>query len=92
MDELLKSMRGNFKEDLAEALHVSEATLRRKLTEKAKSTPAPFIRHCRLEKARQLSKQGSMRSLAELANAVGFSQPSYFARLYQKTFNAAPLT
>ena len=78
-------------DDLAEALHVSEATLRRKLTEKAKSTPAAFIRHCRLEKARQLSEQGNMRSLAELANAVGFSQPSYFARLYQKTFNAAPM-
>ena len=74
-------------EELAKALHVSEATLRRRLSENAKFTPAAFIRHCRLERARGLLLQGNMRSVSELANAVGFSQPSYFARLYEKTFN-----
>ncbi len=74
-------------EELAQALHVSEATLRRRLSDKANFTPAAFIRHCRLEKARHLSLQGNMRSIAELSNAVGFSQPSYFSRLYQRTFN-----
>lgn len=74
-------------EDLAKALHVSEATLRRRLSKQADFTPAAFIRHCRLEKARQLAEQGNMRTIAELAQAVGFSKPSYFARLYEKTFN-----
>lgn len=74
-------------EELAQALHVSEATLRRRLSDKANFTPAAFIRHCRLEQARHLSLQGNMRSIAELSNAVGFSQPSYFSRLYQRTFN-----
>jgi DNA-binding response OmpR family regulator len=75
-------------DELAKALHVSEATLRRRLSDNANYTPAAFIRHCRLEKARQLSLQGNIRSMSELANAVGFSKPSYFARLYQKTFNS----
>lgn len=74
-------------EELAKALHVSEATLRRRLSDHANFTPAAFIRHCRLEQARHLSLQGNMRSISELANAVGFNQPGYFARLYQKTFN-----
>ncbi len=74
--------------ELANALHVSEATLRRRLSERAKFTPAAFIRHCRLERARELSQQGHMRSISELAHAVGFSKSSYFSRLYQKTFNS----
>lgn len=74
-------------EELAKALHVSEATLRRRLSDIANFTPAAFIRHCRLEQARHLLQQGKVRSTAELANAVGFSQPSYFSRLYQRTFN-----
>jgi DNA-binding response OmpR family regulator len=74
-------------DELARALHISETTLRRRLSDHANFTPAAFIRHCRLEKARHLLRQGKMRSIAELANAVGFSQPSYFARLYERTFN-----
>ncbi len=74
-------------EELANAMHVSEATLRRRLAEQANFTPAAFIRHCRLDKARQLVAQGNMRSLTELARSVGFKEVTYFARLYEKTFN-----
>ncbi len=73
--------------ELANALHVSEATLRRRLAEHANFTPAAFIRHCRLEQARHLLQLGKVRSIAELAYTVGFSKPSYFSRLYQRTFN-----
>lgn len=73
--------------ELAKALHVSEATLRRRLTEHMNFTPAAFIRHCRLERARHLLEQGKARNIAELAYAVGFSKSSYFSRLYQTTFN-----
>jgi len=73
--------------ELAKALHVSEATLRRRLAEHVSFTPAAFIRHCRLEQARKLLWRGKVRSVAELAHAVGFSKPSYFSRLYQRTFN-----
>ncbi|GHA03158.1 hypothetical protein GCM10008090_10160 [Arenicella chitinivorans] len=74
-------------EELAKALHVSEATLRRRVAEEAQFTPAAFIRHCRLELARQKLSEGSVRSIAELTRSVGFSKPAYFASLYEKTFN-----
>lgn len=77
--------------ELAQHLHVSRATLARRLSEATQFTPSEFIRHCRLEKARQLSSQGSAASIKELAAAVGFSQASYFSRLYQKTFNSHPI-
>ena len=76
--------------ELAERLHVSRATLARRLARITQFTPSEFIRHCRLEKARQLAAQGQVGSLKELAAAVGFNQAGYFSRLYQKTFNAAP--
>ena len=69
---------------------MSKATLHRKLSLEGSFTPSEFIRHCRLEKARQLSLEGDVSSLTELANKVGFSQATYFARLYHKTFNTLP--
>ena len=75
---------------LADKMHMSKATLHRKLSLEGSFTPSEFIRHCRLEKARQLSLEGDVSSLTELANRVGFSQATYFARLYHKTFNALP--
>lgn len=76
---------------LADLMHVSKSTLHRKLSAKSKFTPSEFIRHCRLEKARQLSLSGDVRTLSELANSVGFNQAAYFSRLYQKTFNTLPI-
>ena len=77
--------------ELADKLHISRATLRRRLLEETKFTPSEFLRHCRLEKARQLSNLGQVSSIKELAAAVGFSQASYFSRVYQKTFNTEPV-
>ncbi len=76
--------------ELASLMHVSKATLHRRLSATSKFTPSEFIRHCRLEKARQLSIGGQVRNLGELAHAVGFNQAGYFSRLYQKAFNSKP--
>ena len=76
--------------ELAEELHISRATLGRRLVQMSEFTPSEFLRHCRLEMARQLVDQGQVSSVKELSSAVGFSQSSYFSRLYQKTFNSTP--
>ena len=76
--------------ELASLMHISKATLNRRLSATGKFTPSEFIRHCRLEKARQLSIAGQARNLNQLANAVGFNQAAYFSRLYQKAFNSKP--
>ena len=77
--------------EFAAQMFMSKATLQRRMAEKTKFTPSQFIRHCRLEKARQLSLSGNVRTLNELAHATGFNQVAYFARLYKRTFNTEPL-
>lgn len=69
---------------LAEALHMSLSTLRRRLEESAAQTPAQFIRQLRLDQAHQFIESKHFRTLAETAYAVGFSQPGYFSRLYKQ--------
>ena len=74
-------------QELAQQLHISRATLARRLAEEGDFTPSSFLRHCRLEKARQIVNENKLSSLKEVASSVGFKQSSYFARLYEKTFN-----
>jgi DNA-binding NarL/FixJ family response regulator len=84
------AMAGFGVEDLASAMNMSSATLRRRLAAHANFSPSEFIRQCRLEKARQLLVKGETKTLAELAYKVGFNHPHYFARLYKKAFNEWP--
>ncbi|MFA0809923.1 7TM diverse intracellular signaling domain-containing protein [Microbulbifer epialgicus] len=78
-------------EQLSKAMFISTATLRRRLAQASGFTPSGFIRQCRLEKARQLSLEGNIRTISELAYSVGFSHAGYFSRIYKKTFNELPL-
>ena len=78
-------------EELASELFMSAPTLRRRLSDISSFTPSGFIRHCRLEKARQYIRTGEYRTIETLARAVGFNQANYFSRLYRKTFNESPL-
>jgi len=75
---------------LAELLHVSKATLNRRLSKKRQLSASEYIRHYRLEMAKDLLAQGEVKTLKELAATIGFSQPSYFARLYETTYGQAP--
>ncbi len=77
--------------ELADAVHMSPSTLRRKLGEISNFTPSEFIRHCRLDRAKQLAERGEMRTIAQLAHSVGFNHPGYFSKLYQQAFNQDPL-
>ncbi|MFK7975461.1 MAG: response regulator [Halioglobus sp.] len=69
---------------LAEALHMSQSTLRRRLDQSAAQTPAEFIRYLRLAKAHHYVESRHFRTIAETAHAVGFNQPGYFSRLYKQ--------
>jgi len=71
---------------LAETMHMTQATLRRRFQEYMAVTPAVFIRNCRLERANQWYLQGEVRTLNELASKVGFKSASYFTRLYRAQY------
>jgi DNA-binding response OmpR family regulator len=76
--------------ELAELLCLSERTLYRRLGELAGLTPAAWLRELRLIQARQLLETGRFSSVAEVADAVGFASPKYFATLYTERFGRRP--
>ncbi|WP_233635600.1 hybrid sensor histidine kinase/response regulator transcription factor [Hymenobacter setariae] len=76
--------------ELAELLCLSERTLYRRLGQLAGLTPAAWLRELRLTQARQLFEAGNFTSVAEVADAVGFGSPKYFATLYTERFGRRP--
>lgn len=76
--------------DLAQALHVSERSLQRKIKELTGLSPAQYLLECRLDRARQLLEKRVFTTMREVAFAVGFETPHYFSSVYEKRFGRTP--
>ena len=75
---------------LADAAHLSERTLYRRLQELTGYTPAGFVRELRLLRARQLLRAGELGTVGEVAFAVGFVNANHFGRVYTRRFGYPP--
>lgn len=69
---------------------ISRVHLYRKLKEITNQTPTEFMRNCRLNKAKEMLLQSDV-SVQELAEAVGFSNPSSFSIAFKELFGYSPL-
>ncbi|MEM1094979.1 MAG: ATP-binding protein [Bacteroidota bacterium] len=76
--------------DLAEALETSERQLYRKTKALTGLTPLQFIREIRLLRSQRYLEARAFGTVAEVAYAVGFENPSYFSRLFGKRFGKPP--
>lgn len=74
---------------LAEMLHLNQKQLYRKLKQLTGKTPVEFIRQKRLQKAASLLEQKCF-TVSEVMYKVGFSNPSYFSKCFQKEFGVLP--
>ncbi|WP_020537231.1 ATP-binding protein [Lewinella cohaerens] len=74
---------------LATASHLSQMQLYRKLKALTNKTPSQFIRSYRLQQGLELLKEGQL-TVSEVAYEVGFADPSYFSRTFQKEFGKNP--
>lgn len=74
---------------LAEHLAVSRSLLHKKLISLVGESPSDIIRRIRLNKAAKLIEQKSG-NISEIAFEVGFNNPSYFAKCFQKQFGFEP--
>ena len=74
---------------LAAAVHLSQMQLYRKLKALTDKTPSQFIRSYRLQRALELLQVGKL-NVSEIAYDVGFSDPSYFSRMFHKEFGKSP--
>jgi len=76
---------------LAEAVHLSQMQLYRKLKALTGKTPSRFIRSHRLNQALLLLQKGEL-TVSETAYEVGFTDPNYFSRVFQKEFKRNPIS
>jgi DNA-binding response OmpR family regulator len=75
---------------LAEEINVSRSSLYRMLKSTTGFTPAEFVRELKLQQAREIREADPHLTVAELADRVGFSNASYFSRLYKERFGKRP--
>ncbi len=76
-------------QSLAGELAVSRSILHRKLDSLIGESPSDLIRRLRLNKAAKLIEQ-KWGNMAEVSLEVGFNNPSYFSKCFQKQFGFQP--
>lgn len=74
---------------LCRELGISRVHLHRKLKALTDQSTAIFIRNIRLSKAKQMLLH-SNKNVSEIAYDVGFSDPSYFSRVYSDRYGLSP--
>lgn len=95
MEKVMDLIKANYEDEqysvekMAEELFLSRVQLFRKVKSITGSTPKKIINEFRLERARQLL-QDSNKIVSEVCFEVGFSDPSYFTKLYKQHFNVNP--
>ena len=75
---------------LAQDLHQSESTLRRRLKAATDLTAATFIRQVRLERAAQMLAREETATVSQTAYAVGYRGTDHFAQLFRERFGVPP--
>lgn len=76
-------------EKLADLMFMSRSSLLRKIKQLFNMPPLEFIRLIRLKKAAELIQEGSHR-IGEICYLVGFGNPSYFAKMFNRQFGVTP--
>jgi len=75
--------------ELSRAVHLNEFKLKRGFKQRFGTTIFGYLRQKRMEAAREKLQQGNI-SIIEVANAVGYSNPSHFARAFKEAFGVNP--
>ena len=75
--------------DLAKEVGLSRSTLHRKLIRLTGKSATDFITEIRLTRALELL-ESDVATISEIAYRVGYSNPSYFNKVFKKTYNVSP--
>jgi AraC-like DNA-binding protein len=77
-------------ERFASDMCMSRMNLYRKIQKITGQKPSEFVRMIRLHTAAKMLREGDA-SVSAVAEAVGFSSPSYFTKCFKETFGMQPL-
>ncbi|APY11660.1 hybrid sensor histidine kinase/response regulator [Seonamhaeicola sp. S2-3] len=90
--KIVKENIGNEQFDIAmfcSELGVSRTMLFTKIKAWSNFTPNEFILHFRMKRATQYLEQGKL-NISQISYKVGFKNPKYFSKTFQKTFGKTP--
>lgn len=76
-------------EDMASALNLGRTAFYNKIKQLVGVSPVEFLRQVRMQRAMQLMARSGM-TVAEVAYAVGFSDPKYFSKCFKKETGLTP--
>lgn len=76
-------------EGLAAQCHLSKSGFRRLFREYTGMAPLEYVNHMKAAQAKARLKSGVM-TVAEVAESLGFSDPSYFSRFYRRATGRRP--
>jgi signal transduction histidine kinase/DNA-binding response OmpR family regulator/ligand-binding sensor domain-containing protein len=76
-------------EELSKKLYMNRATVYRKIMALTGENPTEFIRSYRLQRAAQLLRD-KFGTVSQVASAVGFDNPAYFAKCFKEKFHQLP--
>lgn len=75
--------------ELCQALRMSRSQIHRKLKLETNLSTSDFIKHIRLERAKEMLLNTSQ-SVSQIAYNVGYSDANYFSRSFSKTYGLPP--
>lgn len=94
LENILKGEVGNpsFTFNQLEAmLFISRSQLQRRLKKLTGLTPNKYFREIKLQMARELLESGKVRTVNEVAGAVGFDTTKYFSKIYEERYGRRPV-
>ena len=95
MDRLMKFIESRISDDqlkieeMAEAVGMSRSVFFVKIKSLVGMAPIDFLRHLRMERAKQLVQLSNM-NVSQIAYSVGFTDPKYFTRCFKKETGYTP--
>lgn len=75
--------------DIAGEFYVAPTYLAKRFKEKTNCTVMQYLETIRMEKARELLEKTEL-SITEVAQAVGYSDPNYFTRIFRQNWEKSP--
>ncbi|MBS1369911.1 MAG: helix-turn-helix domain-containing protein [Lentisphaeria bacterium] len=76
--------------DLAAEVNLTQKTLERQFRKHTGSSPAAYLAALRLERAAEMLRRRTDRSITEIALRCGFSDITYFSRVFRKRYALSP--
>ncbi|PHN05471.1 hybrid sensor histidine kinase/response regulator transcription factor [Flavilitoribacter nigricans] len=76
---------------LESRLFISRSQLQRRIKKITGLTPNKYFREIKLQVARELLESGQVRTVNEVAHAVGFDTTKYFSKIYEMRYGKRPV-